>query len=104
MKTMQAIPRVRRHPKFDSRDAFSFLAIALLPFILLTINNTWIFCTVSGAIDPWVYSGFHLHLPEFLQAFGSTYYASRVPWTVPGWLLHSALDDEHALYLLHFSV
>ena len=103
MKTPQIVMAPTKHRKFDSGDVFSCLTIALLPFILLTINDTWIFSDVYG-IDRWIYSGFHLHLPEFLKAFGDTYYASRVPWTVPGWLLHSALADAHALYVLHFAV
>ncbi len=92
-----------RHPKLDSCDTFSRLAIVLLPFILLAINDNWIF-SEPILIDRWVYSGFHLHLPQFLQTFGETYYASRLPWTVIGWLLHSAFDDKLALYVLHFSV
>jgi hypothetical protein len=45
-----------------------------------------------------------MHLPEFLKTFGHTYHASRLPWTVMGWLLHSAFDDATALYVLHFAV
>ncbi len=106
MGTMEVTCRPTRHPKFDICDVFSGLAIALMPFILLAINDNWIFSEASliFSIDSWVYSGFHLHLPQFLQTFGDTYYASRLPWTVIGWLLHSAFDDTHALYVLHFAV
>jgi hypothetical protein len=102
MKTIAAVGRATPH-EIDSADIVCRLAIALLPFILLAINDNWIFQRPTS-IDRWVYSGFHLHLPEFLQTFGETYYASRLPWTVAGWLVHSAFDDATALCVLHFAV
>ncbi len=99
----EVVLNANRHPKLDSCDIFSRLAIVSLPFILLAINDNWIF-SLPIVIDRWIYSGFHLHLPQFLQTFGDTYYASRLPWTVFGWLLHSVFDDTHALYVLHFAV
>src|ERR1700719_5427288 len=92
-----------RYLKFDYFEVYYCLAILSLPFLLLRINDSWIF-HYPVSIDAWVYSGFQLHLREFLTAFGGTYYASRVPWTVPGWLLHLIFSDEHALYVLHFGV
>lgn len=92
-----------RRLNFDSCDIFSRLAIALLPFILVALNENWTF-SEPEFLDRWIYSGFHVHLPEFLQTFGNTYYASRVPWTVTGWLLHSAFEAAQALYILHFAV
>ena len=92
-----------RRSEFDYFEVFYYLSILLLPFLLLQINNSWIF-HYPVSIDAWIYSGFHLHLREFLTAFGGTYYASRVPWTVPGWLSHLIFSDERALYVLHFGV
>jgi hypothetical protein len=90
-------------PRFDSSDLFFCLLVASLPFVLLAVNDNWIFSQLNTT-DPWIYAGFHLHLREFLRTFGYTYYASRLPWTVAGWLLHSSFDDAHALYILHFGV
>jgi hypothetical protein len=88
---------------FDRCDVFSRLIIVLMPLVLLAVNVNWIF-SEPIFVDRWFYSGFHLHLPLLQSAFGDTYYASRLPWTVIGWLLHSALGDERALYVLHFAV
>jgi hypothetical protein len=100
-----------RRPRFDYVGVFCYLAILLLPFLLSEINDTWIFAKPNGPeykrrvfIDVWVYSGLHLHLPEFLKRFGGTYYASRVPWTLPGWFLHLIFNDEYARYILHYGV
>ena len=95
---------MRLHPNIDGRDVAAVFAIAALPFILLAVNDTWIFCQPSF-VDNWIYSAFHLHLRELLEVYGSNYYAaSRVPWTVPGWAAHAVLGDEAALYVLHFAV
>jgi hypothetical protein len=103
MTTMETFGPRKTHPKPEKGDIVACLAILSLPFILFAVNDNWIFSKPNG-IDNWLYPGFHLHLPKLLKDFGYTYYASRVPWTVTGWLVHSAFDDEHALYLLHFGV
>ena len=85
-------------------DRWSVLTIVVLPIVLVVINDNWLFIDPRVLInDPWIYSGFHLHLPEFLKRFGGTYYASRVPWIISGWLLHAVFDDERAFYILHFA-
>jgi hypothetical protein len=104
LKTSEVVLTQQQDSEFNYLDLFSYSAILLLPFLLLQINDSWIFSKPTLFVDSWVYSGLHLHLREFLKAFGETYYASRVPWTMPGWLLHSIFDDEHALYVLHFGV
>jgi hypothetical protein len=89
--------------KFETSDVFCCLMFATIPFVLLAVNNNWFF-SQRNTIDPWFYAGFHLHLLDFLRTFGDTYYASRVPWTVTGWLLHTLFGDTQGLYVLHFGV
>jgi hypothetical protein len=103
MQATEGVRQAQPFPKVDSGDIVYRLAIVLLPFVLLAINDNWIF-SKPLFVDRWLYSGLHLHLPLFLKAFGDTYYASRLPWTVIGWLLHSTFDDATALYILHFAV
>lgn len=89
--------------RFFKQSWLYLAAILLLPFVLLASNNTWIFPKLPY-IDSWLYSGFHLHLHAFLERYSDTYYAARVPWTVLGWVVHSVLPTEWALYVLHFFV
>jgi hypothetical protein len=80
------------------------LALIVLPILLVWINNTIIFGSPTGS-DNFVYSGFHLHLPEFLSSrFADTYYAARMPWNALGYLAHRLLDTEQALYALRIFV
>jgi hypothetical protein len=80
------------------------LALVILPILLVWINNNIIFGSPIGS-DNFVYSGFHLHLPEFLSSrFADTYYAARMPWNALGYLAHRLLDTEQALYALRIFV
>ena len=85
------------------RVPWDVLGILALPFALTFLNETWIF-SKPVFIDRWIYSGFHLHLPEFLRRFSDTYYAARVPWNELGWLVHRYFDAATSLYILHFIV
>ncbi len=78
--------------------------LLVLPILLVWINNTIIFGNPED-VDSSVYSGFHLHFPEFLRSrFWDTYYATRIPWIALGYVAHRFLDNEHALYAEHILV
>jgi hypothetical protein len=55
----------------------------------------------SGTIDPWLYTALFVNFDQFYDHFGTTYYASRLPWIVPGRLAHSTLSAEAAYWVLH---
>jgi hypothetical protein len=78
--------------------------IALLPAMLLAVNHE-LFINPAGntALDPWVYTGFFLSLPSHLQRFGTTYYATRLSWLLPGFAAHSILPPLAANYALHLA-
>jgi hypothetical protein len=55
----------------------------------------------SGTIDPWLYTALMVNFDETYEHFGTTYYASRLPWIVPGRILYGALPLDAAYWLLH---
>jgi hypothetical protein len=55
----------------------------------------------SGTIDPWLYTALFVNFDQFYEHFRSTYYASRLPWIVPGRIAHEALSVETAYWVLH---
>lgn len=73
--------------------------LALFPLLLLGINNTWIFTPVS--IDPWIYWGYFNNLGDMIRVFGDTYYVSRLPWIIPGYICYKLFPDLIANYILH---
>ncbi len=53
------------------------------------------------SIDPWLYTALWTNFDQIQSAFGSTYYASRLPWIVPGYLANQLFDPETAYLIVH---
>src|SRR4051812_23053776 len=54
-----------------------------------------------GSIDPWIYTALFTNFDFIYHHFGDTYYASRLPWVVPGLLVHDVLPYRLAYFVLH---
>jgi hypothetical protein len=54
-----------------------------------------------GTIDPWLYTALFVNFDQIYENFGTTYYASRLPWIVPGRILYEALPLDIAYWILH---
>ena len=83
--------------------AYHVATILATPFLLLAVNPNLFITSSNGWIDPWLYTGFHLSLPEHLLRWGSTYYATRLAWLLPGFGLHQLFSPLLANYVLHIS-
>lgn len=82
--------------------AYHWAVILATPFLLLAINpNTFINPNGNGYIDPWLYTGFFLSLPDHLIVFGGSYYATRLSWLLPGYAVHQVFSPLTANYILH---
>lgn len=82
--------------------AYHWAVILATPFLLLAVNpNSFINPNGNGYIDPWLYTGFFLSLPDHLIVFGRSYYASRLSWLLPGYALHQVFPPLIANYVLH---
>jgi hypothetical protein len=55
----------------------------------------------SGTIDPWLYTALFVNFDQVYSHFANTYYASRLPWIVPGRIVHGVLPVEAAYWVLH---
>ena len=55
----------------------------------------------SGTIDPWLYTALFVNFDQFYDHFGASYYASRLPWIVPGRIAYGALPVDAAYWVLH---
>jgi 4-amino-4-deoxy-L-arabinose transferase-like glycosyltransferase len=81
-----------------------WLALALLPALLWAANPNWLF-NRDNDIDSWVYFGYFLNLPVYKASwFPYQYYGSRLPWILPGYLIHQIFEVVTAQYVLHFGV
>ena len=82
--------------------AYHWAVILATPFLLLAINpNLFINPNGNNYIDPWVYTGFFLSLPDHLIVFPGSYYATRL--SVAAWLRCTSglLSPLVANYVLH---
>jgi hypothetical protein len=55
----------------------------------------------SGTIDPWLYTALFVNFDQIYEHFGTTYYASRLPWIVPGRIVYGVLPVDAAYWVLH---
>ena len=59
----------------------------------------------SNFVDSWLYLGFFRNFIDFKRyLFTDTYYASRMSWILPGWLVNQVFSPEIANYVIHLSV
>lgn len=71
-----------------------------LPWFLLLINGKWIF-TPAATIDPWLYFGYFNNFGQYTEWFPATYYATRLPWIVPGYICYKVFPPLIANHVLH---
>lgn len=112
----QKSPGEQKTPEGSSwlqRIDLALLPILALPLILLRLDDTWLFAySATGAgcrgcergfIDPWIYFGYFLDLPQHLVTFRSGYFAGRLPWILPGFLAYRFFSPITAAYVLHLA-
>ncbi|MBL8797545.1 MAG: glycosyltransferase family 39 protein, partial [Planctomycetia bacterium] len=78
------------------------ILLALLPLVLLAWNPGVFVSPLS--IDPWVYFGYYLNLPEFLKLYDGLYYTTRLSTIVPGYLLYQIFPPLLANFVLHLGL
>jgi hypothetical protein len=54
-----------------------------------------------GTIDPWLYTALWTNFDQIYDSFSGTYYISRLPWILPGYLLNGIFDARTAALVLH---
>jgi hypothetical protein len=54
-----------------------------------------------GFVDPWLYTSLFVNFDWAYSVFFDTYYAARLPWVIPGYVLHSLLPTNAAYFVLH---
>ena len=52
-------------------------------------------------LDPWIYTASFVNFGWMYDAFGWTYYPSRLPWVMPGMAAHALFGPVTAFFVLH---
>ena len=74
--------------------------VLILPIIVIVYSKFPLYNPV-GYLDPWFYTGYFNNLGELYKWFGPTYYLSRLPWIVPGYIAYHLLPAKWAYFALH---
>jgi hypothetical protein len=77
------------------------LAVFLMPLLVLWHRDNALYSSPRVG-DAWFYLGYFRHLLEYKRdLFYGFYYGSRIPWLMPGFILHSVLPPVAANFFLH---
>jgi hypothetical protein len=57
-----------------------------------------------GSIDPWLYTALWTNFHQVYSHFVTTYYASRLPWIVPGYVANAVFGARVAYFAVHGTV
>jgi hypothetical protein len=82
-----------------------FLLFPLLaPIVLLAAGNDGFAFDPAGYLDSFTYIGYFWHYPEHLWVFddNANYKISRLPWIIPGYVLHTLTGPIAASFLLAY--
>ena len=87
-----------------SRGWLHIAVLLSIPALVLSRQTNAIFPDPTFT-DTWIYLGFFKNLYDFKRyLFTETYYASRMSWILPGWLIDQLAAPQVASYLTHLSV
>ena len=80
------------------------LAPVLVPAVLLAAGNDDFGFDWPGNLDAFVYLGYFWHYPEHLWVFddNSNYKISRLPWVLPGYVIHTLMGTIAGSYVLAY--
>jgi hypothetical protein len=88
-----------------ARTTDRYLLFPLLtPAVLLAASNDAFGFDVAGYLDSFVYVGYFWHYPEHLWVFddNSNYKISRLPWILPGYVIHALTGPILASFALAY--
>jgi hypothetical protein len=95
-----------RRPVERGRHAGALLEVAAVAVVSSAVACAYIVTSPSlfnppTASDPWFYTGFWINFHQLYHAFVGTYYASRLPWIIPGYAANALLAPRTAHFVIH---
>jgi hypothetical protein len=99
IEAVRARPAAQATPRWVADAAVLIVLTALIGGVYWVVDAP--LYNPSGSIDPWLYTGLFTNFAFTYHLFWNTYYASRLPWVVPGLLLHDLFPDRVAYFILH---
>jgi 4-amino-4-deoxy-L-arabinose transferase-like glycosyltransferase len=83
-----------------NNNAIDIAVLLLTPAFLCLVVPDWIFSPIP-TIDPYLYLGYIRNFSHLITIFGNTYYASRLPFIIPGYICYKIFPPLVANYVFH---
>ena len=93
----QLVDRIERWAALPSR----VIPAGFLASLLFVIFGPYVNYAPKGYIDPWLYTGYFTNHAYIQAHYGTTYYFSRLPWTIPGLIVFQIATPVVASILLN---
>jgi hypothetical protein len=87
-------------PRWAVADAGALIALTAVIGIVFWIAKAPLYNPLA-TIDPWLYTALFTNFGFIYHHFWNTYYASRLPWVIPGLFFHHFFSTHVAYFLLH---
>jgi hypothetical protein len=81
-------------------DTLVFTVFALVSFGVFRWGGAPILDSPT-TIDPWLYTALFVNFGWTYSTFAGTYYVARLPWVLPGYILHAVFPAVAAELILH---
>ena len=94
LKLTDAIERCAATPRL-------VIPIGFFASLLFVLCGPYVNYSPIGDIDPWLYTGYFTNFSYLQHHYGSTYYFSRLPWTIPGLIAFQFATPAAASILLN---
>ncbi len=78
--------------------------VALIGSLAFLLTGPYSNFAPVGFLDPWYYTGYFLHFRYLVDAYGPTYYVSRLPWILPGLAAFHLAPPEAASVILNLAI
>lgn len=97
-----AVRRLGTSLRTGHADAAVVAVGAAGAFVLLIVVLRAAALNQPEYIDPWIYTGLFEDWDYMYRTFGDYYYASRLPYLIPGYAVHSIFSPVVGFYVLHW--
>jgi hypothetical protein len=109
-RVIPTFPRSADRSHLDSSSPTSGRLIDFAVLSVFGVSTLGIFALIHARalnlpnyIDPWIYTGLFRDWDYMYRVFGDSYYSSRLPYLIPGYVVNQMFAPVTAFYVLHWS-
>ena len=94
---LKLVDRIERWAAMPGR----VIPVGFLISLLFVLFGPYVNYAPKGNIDPWLYTGYFTNYSYIQAHYGTMYYFSRLPWTIPGLIVFQLANPTAGSLLLN---